>query len=198
MRKYGYCLYNRGGFTLIEILLVVLIIAMASTWGAFSIYQGLDSTALRSGSLSLQRVGRYGRLVAGQMHRGCQLHVNLDEGTYWLSVQKAVEAVGNEKDNKKTEQALMFGNDYGRIRKLPEKLRFSLANIEGQGVVTSGEVSVNFYVDGSAQAGLIQISSDSETQTLMIYPCTARVELVSGVIDVLPSDTIDLDVKDKG
>ena len=183
---------KRGGFTIIEILVVTTIIAILSTVVAFHVYYRRDSVSLRSASVGLSRSARYARLLAGEHHKLCRLHVNLDKGTYWLTV-----LVGQAAD-KQREATDALG---WRVVKdvcvhpemLAEDLRFSLAQVQGAATVRQGEIAITFNVDGSADAGLIQIGNEDETHTVLIYPCTAKVTLHSRTIDELPSDTIDLD-----
>ena len=190
---------KRKAFTIVEVVLVVLVIALVSTLAAFDVYRELDSTMLRSSSLGLQRAARYARLIAGQKHQPCRLYINLDEGTYWLTIVKTGTPVGRENEDVKATGILEGENVYSQARKLPEKLHFRWVQVEGdKTAVREGRVSIAFNVDGSAQAGLIQISSENAVQTLLIYPCTARSELYGKAIDDLPSETIDLDARGAG
>ena len=183
------------GFTIVEILLVVLVIAIASTWTAIDFYQSLDSTSLRSGTMSVQRAARYARLIAGQRHQACKLHVNLDEGTYWLTVQERARAVGAEEQEEIEKSMLEIENVYERKRKIDEKLHFGKAQVEDSEAVSDGEVSIAFNVQGSAESALLQISSKFQTRTILIYPWTGRTQIHSGAIDELPCETIDLDTE---
>ena len=70
------------------------------------------------------------------------------------------------------------------------KLWFAKARVAG-GEDATGEVTITFEPDGSAEAALVQISSEDDTQTLLVYPWTAKSVLVAGAIDELPTDVVD-------
>ena len=186
------------GFTIVEILLVVVVIAIASTWTAIDFYQSLDSTALRSGTMSVKRAAGYARLIAGQRHQACKLHVNLDEGTYWLTVKERARPVGADKQEENEESVLEIENVYQRKRKVDEKVRFEKAQVEGSEAVSTGEVTIAFNVQGSAESAFLQISSEYQTRTILVYPWSGRTQIHSGAIDELPCETIDLDTAGMG
>lgn len=189
-----FALRKQKGFTLVEILLVVMLVAVASTWAAFTVYQGLDSTALRSGSLSVQRAARFARLLAGQKHQLCKLYINLDENTYWLEVIPAGQPVRKDtKEEPEQEEGILeIENVYKQKRKLPEKVRFYLTQVEEE-KVKSGQIAITFKAVGGAEASLIQVGTDKEIVTLVIYPVTGRLELFHEAINELPRERIDLD-----
>jgi len=183
---------KRRGFTTVELLMVIVIMAAASAVAGLRVYRGLDSAALRSSSHRLLRLARYGRLLAGEHRMVCKLHVDLDEGKYWLTARAGgAQAAAKETGNSLREEVVR--NVYVRPEVLPERVRFCLAQIAGGQAVRQGEIVVEFKVDGSATAGLIQIGTARETNTLLIYPCTAKARLVGKAVAVLPSDTIELE-----
>ena len=183
---------KRKGFTLIEILLVTVLIALASTIIGIRFFRNLDRTALRSAGQKLLHMARYAQLLAGQHQQPTELHINLDEGTYWLTTLPSPSS-DPEIDSSETDEPQIVNNVYFKPAQLPDKLRFSRAQAADMQPVTSGEITIKFYTDGTAQAGLIQLSSRSKTFTVLIHPRTARAELKAASIDELPHDTLDLD-----
>ena len=182
---------RRRGFTLVEILLIVMIMALASTLVGLEVYRNMDRTALRASTQRLLHTARYARVLAAQHHRQCTLHVDMDNGTYWLTaLETNVPLVEVEGEEGGDEGAQVIRSICARPSKLPEKLWFAKARVAG-GEDATGEVTITFEPDGSAEAALVQISSEDDTQTLLVYPWTAKSVLVAGAIDELPTDVVD-------
>ena len=183
----------RKGFTIIEILVAITIIALASTWAAVVIYRGIESTTLKSTALTLQRTAQYGQLIAGQKHQPCQLQINIHEKTYRLNIIKRGYAVNKNEEPQTFEGVLESEDIYSQIKKLPENIHFGLVITEDQQTEQTGEVSISFHVDGSAQAALIQLRCEDDAQTILINPVTAKAELYNKALETLPSERFDLD-----
>ena len=181
---------KRRGFTLVEILLIVMIMALASMLVGMEIYRNMDRTALRASTQRLLQAARYARVLAAEHHRQCTLHIDMDDGAYWLTaVETNVPLVAGAEDGAEDEQVIR--SIYSRPSKLAEKLWFATVRVGGSDD-ESGEVTIRFEPDGSAEAALVQISSADDTQTLLVYPWTAKSVLVEGAVDELPTDVVDL------
>ncbi|MBN1766547.1 MAG: hypothetical protein JW860_14930 [Sedimentisphaerales bacterium] len=180
------------GFTIIEILLVMLFIALMCTWVAIDMYQGLDSTALRSNSLGLLRAARYARGWAGAHNQVCRLHINLQESSYWLSLAENRDSLSPPEETPACD-VLIQENIHQQKRYLPDKLRFGQVLVGDNQTSARQEQVITFFPDGRAQAGLVQIASNDSTQTLLIFPVTGKSQLYNRAIDELPCETIDLD-----
>jgi|GEM_PF-3288652 len=183
---------KRKGFTLIEILLVTVLIVLASTIIGVRFFRNLDRTALRSAGQKLLHMTRYAQLLAGQHQQPTELHIHLEEGTYWLTTLPPPSA-NPEIGSSETEQTQIINNVFFKPGQLPDKIRFSRAQAADMPPVTRGEITIKFYTDGTAQASFIQLSSRSKTFTILIHPRTARAELKAASIDELPLDSLDLD-----
>jgi len=179
------------GFTILEILLVVTIIALVGTIAGYRFYRVLEHTDLRSTAHRLLYMARYGQMLAAQHHRPSVLHVDLERGRYWLT-SRQIRTVTESTFEQEPEQVVK--DVYIRPGVLPGKLRFVRAQVEGQAAVSKGQIAINFRVDGSAEAGLVQIGSDQKIYTLLIYPWTARAELKAQATNELPIDTEDLEI----
>ncbi|MBN2375421.1 MAG: prepilin-type N-terminal cleavage/methylation domain-containing protein [Sedimentisphaerales bacterium] len=184
---------KNDAFTLIEILLVVLLIALCSSLVGYRFYHSMDRTTLRISTNRVSHTVRYARLLAAEHHKTCDLHIDMDNNSYWLTVRHAPEVVGKTPDRQDPDQQEeVVNNVYSKPSVLEEKLRFVKAQVENEEVKTSGQVIIRFYVDGSADAALVQIGSADETFTLLVQPWTAEAILKAEAIDELPIDTINL------
>jgi len=189
------------GFTILEILVVGLIIALACLLGVVSVSQQAGGVVLHSAGLSLLQAGRYGRLMAVENHRPCRLCIDLDNRQYWLtdcrqSASTKTDNTGTRRpetaDGQRNNTAKGIANVYLQKRQLPERVSFIRVGTVEKADVSRGIATIVFNTDGTADAGIIQMAAGKETQTIIIHPCTARTELHSGLIDTLPVEVIDL------
>jgi prepilin-type N-terminal cleavage/methylation domain-containing protein len=183
---------SRKAFTLLEILVVTVLIALASTIIGIQFFRNLDRTALRTAGQKVLHMARYAQLLAGQHQQPTELHINLDEGKYWLTTLPS-PAAAPEISSADSPEPQVVDNVYITPGKLPDKLRFARAQTTDLQPVTAGEIIIKFHTDGTAQAGLIQLTSRSKTFTILILPRTARAELKADTINQLPPDMLDLD-----
>ncbi len=191
--KFLFTRKKNNAFTLVEILLVVLLIALCSMVVGYRFYRSMDRTALGISANRLSHTVRYARLLAAEHHKPCDLHIDMDDNSYWLTVRQAPEVVGKNPDKSEEDRPEeVVNNAYSKPDELEEKLRFVKAQIENEAAQTSGQVIISFHVDGSADAALVQIGSKEETYTILVRPWTAEAVLKAQAIDELPVDTIDL------
>ena len=98
---------NQLGFTLIELVMVLVVIAAALAVAAPSLGGWRRGQRLQSAGDEFLAVARHGRALAvanAQMHR---LYVNPTNGTYWLMAQEGQEFVN-------------LGTGMGRVFAMPE------------------------------------------------------------------------------
>jgi len=181
------------GFTVVEILAVMVVIALGCSMGVFAVYQQLDSTSLHSAGYLLLHVVEYANLLARQMDRPCELHIDMDNRTFRL----AVHARNNYDDTTLIEAGrqpgtVMIHNPYERARELPEKVHFSKIRVEDETHTGKGQAVIIFRGDGTAQAALININVADESKTIVVMPHTGRSQLRQGAVNELPTEIIDL------
>ena len=185
------------GFTVVEVLLVVTLIAVASVVVSYEVFGRLDKTALWSGSQKMLRVARFAGLLAGEHHVACEIHIDLDAGSYWLSVGLQRDRLGwwseDEMGTEELSGRLAVGNPYEEVMVLPKGLRFERVLLDGQPMRERGVVVIAFAADGSRDAAVVQIGNERGTHSLLIYPWTARCQLVGRAVDALPVDTVRVD-----
>ena len=184
---------RRQGFTIIEILLAITIIALGATLAGLAVYRNMDRTAMAGSVRRLRYVAQYARMLAAQHHRQCKLHLDLDDGSYWLTAHQSGIPLGPEGQPPEPIEAEIVTSVYARPSKLPEKLRFTQVRVGSEKIRYRGRVAICFKVDGTADPAYVQVSSADETMTVLIYPWTAKAVLRSGAVSELPCDMIDLD-----
>ncbi|MBN1845143.1 MAG: prepilin-type N-terminal cleavage/methylation domain-containing protein [Sedimentisphaerales bacterium] len=193
----------RRGFSLLEILLVILLIAMASTIVGLQFFEKLDENALHNAARKLLHQAGMARLLAGEQQQPCRLHVDLDKGTFWLTRQTpdptpatipgtTPGARPSASTTGRPNADRAFSDVFLRPGTLPKRIRFVRAQRAPDAAVTTGVITIDFYRDGTAQAALIQLGSRDRTVTVLIHPHTARAQISATAVAQLPDDTIDL------
>ena len=143
MRKRN--ILNTGGFTLLEIILVMVIIstllavASPSLRGFFSSRRTNDAA---SNILSLIRLARTQSINEGRIYR---LNLDLDQRSYWLTAVE--EGMFSE-----------LNTEFGRKFILPDDTDIELEKENGDKLTES---YLQFYPEGWAQPGIIRLSDRS-------------------------------------
>jgi len=166
-----------GGFSLLELVVVVAIMAMMASLVGIRYYQRMEKVVLRGAAYRVLNMAQYGRLLAGEEHRPCRLNINLTDGTYWLTEQLTGIPVDDE-SYEEGGQELTISDSYARPSALPERIKFKMVEVAGLVVEGSGEVAIEFKADGTAESSSIQIGGDKRVYTVVIEPWTGRAEVV--------------------
>jgi prepilin-type N-terminal cleavage/methylation domain-containing protein len=182
------------GFTLIEILAVVAILALVAAFVVPNM-GGFRRRALRAEAQQIAaqlELARQRAIVTGVPHR---LWLELDEAEYrleWLSedpeevelaaAEPELDVNGNTPLSLAAPPARVFeyqpipGN-FGNLQLVSEPFYFEAVETE-QGRITRGEVSVEFQRDGSADYTEIYLqSADGDHIALDVYPLDERVRI---------------------
>ncbi|MCP4712231.1 MAG: prepilin-type N-terminal cleavage/methylation domain-containing protein [Planctomycetes bacterium] len=167
---------RRCGFSLIELLGVVAIVALLASVVGVRYYQRMEKTVLRGAAYRVLNMAQYGRLLAGEGHRPCRLNINLTEGTYWLTELLTGIPVDDE-SFEEGGQELTISDQYARPSVLPEGIRFKQVELAGMALEGSGEVAIEFRADGTAEASVIEIGGDKRVYRVVIEPWTGRAEI---------------------
>lgn len=139
-----------GGFTLVELLLVITIGVMAMAVVAPNLTSGNQSSTLKSAARDLASGLRFARGEALTTQADTALSIDLEENSYQVTGQK------------KTYQLL---NDI--------EITLSVAQSE----VVDGVGSIRFFPDGSSSGGRIILELNDLKQTVDVNWLTGQIEL---------------------
>jgi type II secretion system protein H len=163
---------RQAGFTLIELSMVVLIIAIIASFGV-PYLRSVTGVQLTASTRRLANVTRY--LYAEAAFRGevLVLNVDLDRQGWWIG----------ELDPDTGE----LREDAGVLSKpvlLPEGVRLVDVALPGAGTITQGTVPVLFYPEGWADPAVFHLADDRGTAyTVRVDPLRGRGEVYDGYQD---------------
>ena len=190
---------GRIGFTLVEILAVVAIVVLLATIWAVQLHHHMAHATLETTAGKLLRMATWARQIAGQYRSQCLLHIDTKEGTYWLTVRQIAasgEMPGDE--SAEIERATVPQYPQNKVY-LPDSVRFGRVWLGPAEIdLAPGQTTIEFNLDGSSQAALIQLHRQGRAKTILIYPHTGRVVLRDGAIEEPPVDFVDLDARTAG
>ncbi len=189
------------GFTLVEILVVTVLIAMLSgTAGVFYI-NTYQKRAIEKSAQQLLLTARYGRIVAIERHIPCRLVLDKAKKQFYLAVDKPNE-------DSTTAEELIIRNPFSRPVKLPEKINFDTILIDTasqddddtltrddsiETSVSQDENTIIFAPNGTTSNTIITLTDKKRFYTLKISGATGKAKLIKGQSDKVEPDTIDLD-----
>lgn len=137
-----------GGFTIIEMLIVLTIIGLAMAVTP-AILAGLDNNRLRASALDLVALMREARGEATQAEAATEMRLDLDRRTFSFSTGKAVEPLPAVIDSVEVTPADLVNRD--------------------------GIARIRFLADGSATPARIVLRRGDLSSTIVVNGLTGRV-----------------------
>jgi len=185
--RAGGSTFGRNAFTLVEIMVVLLIIAVLTTIGAVQ-YAGSSALVdLKQSGRAIEVCAQYAHNYAITRHCATRLLIDPRENRFVLQCQD--DADDGEAfvpvPGMSARQALAGQAHFGVLRVDSDQAELS----EGPGMI-----AIRFTPTGSADAAVIEIVNGRRMFSLVVHPSTGRTSLVDGKVDDLPNDKKDLDV----
>jgi len=139
---------GRRGFTLLELVLVLLILCIAAAVSAPSLVGWGRASAVRDAGDQFLSVARWARTQALADSTVYRLNVDASTGTYWVTVQQGMNYVPP-------------GNEYGRVYSVPDGFSIAMTTIgQDQQQALS---AVDFLPTGRTQPARVRIGrSDND------------------------------------
>lgn len=179
---------RRGGFTFIEIIIVIVLVVVLGALVMASFKGTLQSMRAKSAARQITAVLRYARDMAVLREKPVEVRFNVNKDTYELvlldengqEVDKRRERRGSGRHRRRDEPVdLGLGEDMAGVRKLPDKIHFA-------GIYTAAPLNedtnmpaIIYYADGSATAATVALQSENrEAVNVEVFQTTgmARVE----------------------
>lgn len=182
---------NRRGFTIPELLLVVLIISLLTGAGT-GLYLGtFRGVQVRKAAWDFLLTAEYARIMAMERQTPYTMELDLANQAYVLTTLRWDEA---------TQQVAMevVKDLYCRPVQFEGDVKFEAVEVM-PGVweteSTEGVQTIAFSPNGTAQAAVVQIGNEKTHYTISISAATGRAKMISGTADNVKATTTDLDAQ---
>ena len=177
------------GFTLVELTVVLMIIAVAATMIVPQVLGSMTSVRLRESGRDLLVAARYAHDFATTRRRVCRLVIDAKQQTYHIEYQSDPQRQPNKFKS-------MTSGPF-KLTHLGKGVEFALVQIEPtrRPWADDGESAevITFDPTGGADAAIIQIANGKRTCSLLIERSSGRATLLDRAVDQLPGDREDLD-----
>ncbi|GDX85490.1 type II secretion system protein GspH [Methylococcaceae bacterium] len=141
---------SNAGFTLLELIVVLAIVALGYSAVAVNFSSGNDAMALKAAARDLTSGLRYVRSQAMLSHESATLDFNLSNNSYSLTGQK-------------------------KIYTLPENIDVTINTAKEE--LHDGVAKLRFFPDGSSIGGRVTLEKKSHVQEININWLTGHVTL---------------------
>lgn len=182
-------LVNKRGFTLIEILIVLAILAGIITLGAPRLIpkQGTMKSVARKLMVLSKETRNRARLVNSTYRIAFKIEDK--SSSFWVErasgaklIDPNEEAEKEKNEDPETKKPPVFQPDQSVIKEtsLPSDLRFShIETINMKTPITAGMAYIYYSPEGFVEASVIQITNaKNQTWTLVINPLTGQADIV--------------------
>lgn len=175
------------GYTLIELGVVILIIAIVFMVAAPRLAPFLTATRLDSSARQLATFCRYLNAHAVLTKSYFTLHMDTKGGEYWVTAYTSETGASVPREGEKVEgevEEVEVRNDLLRRTKLREGVRFEDVRLSQTGGTDSGEAIVDFTPVGPTQKILVHLVDERKAQVTVYFdPVTGNSGVLDGYVE---------------
>lgn len=140
---------HQRGFTLVELMLVIVLIAMTYVLVPRYLFSGVSGADLKASSRDIAAGLRMARAEAVTTRRGTALLLDLDKRNFTVA---------------------------GSVRQLPEAVELKLFTAQSE-IVNERQGAIRFFPDGSSTGGRITVASGERKYEVDVDWLTGRVSI---------------------
>ena len=171
-------------FTLIEMMVVLMLIAVAAGMIVPRFVDRAATAALREAGRDLYTTARRAREHAVTRRRPCRLVIDAQRGRFDLLVE--------DDPTRRPGQYRPVRRAGARRSGLDRSIRFGRIRIALPDDAESARF-IQFDPMGMATAAIVEVTDGRRTWSLVVEPGTGRARLIDGEVDEMPAGRIDLD-----
>jgi len=183
---------KRCGFTLVEVLVVVVIIALLGGLGS-GIYVGTYKRILvEKAARDFLLHAKYARIMAIERQSPYEIQLDVSNGGFWLATSQWSE------ETEQTEEVIVR-DYYCKPVQFEGEVNFEDIQVSPIGVETSTGDEENqaivFSPNGTAQSAVIQIGNGKTHYSISISAATGKSKMYFGTTENIQAGTVDLDAQ---
>jgi len=183
---------KRYGFTLLEVLVVVVIISLLAGLGG-GIYKGTYKRILvEKAARNFLLTAKYARIMAIEQQRQYEIQLDMTNNGFLLTTMQLNEESGQ------AEQVIVH-NSYCKPVEFESGVSFEDIQITPIDLEVSAETeeeqTIIFSPNGTAQSSVIQIGDGKTHYTISINAATGMTKIYSGTAENVKVYTFDLDME---
>ncbi len=148
-------LRNNNGFTLVEIMVVITLISIMLAF-AVPNFQSLTTDTTKETNNWIILTVKMLKQGALQNKKNYTLHVSMESNKMWYTA----EADGEDEEETETESKSL--GEY----QIPEGMRIVDVEFPEEEQISSGEVEINFYVQGFSDRAIIHIEDEDDDKEM--------------------------------
>jgi len=186
------CIIKRNGFTISEVLLVVVIIGLITGAGA-GLYVGtFKKMQVEKAAYDFFLTAQYARLMAVEKQSHYNLELDLANNSFYLTTVIWDEEKGQA-------QQEIVKNLYCKPVEFQGDVKFESVNIAPSNWETEStgaeQQIIVFSPNGSAQLSVVQIGDGQTHYSISISPATGRAKMFFGTAENVTVGTTDLEAE---
>ena len=161
---------DKKGYTLIELIVVLVLVGMMLTLAAPRLRHALLTDHLKSTARKLVGIINNLRNETVREQKAYTLHFDLNSNRFWTD------------DPSMTEEELTLAREEGTT--LPSDVRIRDVWIKGEGKIVEGEAGITFTRKGYTQSSAIHLRSDDGREfTLELRPFSGKVKILESYVE---------------
>lgn len=181
------------GFTLIEILLVVGIIAMVTGLGSGYCVGTYKKLLVEKAARQFLLMARYGRIMAIEQQRPYELLIDPNNQGFLLATAQMNPETGES-------QKTIVRDFFCKPVRFEGDVTFEDVQLtmyaEGSPSDTGPEQGIVFLPNGSAESAILQIGDGKSHYSIAVVAATGKASLYPGVITDVRTASVDLDLQE--